>query len=474
MSSIQNYLSKAQQFSEQVSQEEQLEQSKNEIREKAESNIEQVRDRVEELKAGIASDVGAFGFGTAGAVEKAFQYGKYVSEKASKLKEGVNALRSGIDDTEIGKTINQKISSLISPDSALGRHLQTVGNQVEKLKSLSQVNPKARTREIMENVDQRFNSLSDKGKDDFVKAVNEKQLKDPFGNPDGNLESAIQHDELLKQVEGVSGNLKKGLIGGTGPGAPLTGDLEPFEGDIGKLPESIGTAIQDKVPIIERANPLQDLGGRKIRIGDGGGAAEAEAEAADPRSLLKPGERLLADVTRTPQAISKAIQDTVPIEAPSVSGAPDAEPVETPSGQAPSEKFTEGQQAAEQENIQQEQVASQKEQVAEQQEKKVEKEEPGDEGEGEEEEKAAVEEGGEEGVGEGILGALGPVGDVLAAGSAIFGLVHAEIAKKQEAKEQTDLQSYYDSLSQVKAPNLGSLGANVLDGTQMSSAFTNF
>ena len=257
MSSIQNYLSKAQQFSEQVSQEEQLEQSKTEIREKAESNVEQVRDRVEELKAGIASDVGAFGFGTAGAVEKAFQYGKYVSEKASKLKEGVNALRSGIDDTEIGKSINQKISSLISPDSALGRHLQTVGDQVEKLKSLSQVNPKARTKEIMDNVDQRFNSLSDKGKDDFVKAVNEKQLKDPFGNPDGNLESAIQHDELLKQVEGVSGNLKKGLIGGTGPGAPLTGDLEPFEGDINKLPESIGTAIQDKVPIIERANSYQ-------------------------------------------------------------------------------------------------------------------------------------------------------------------------------------------------------------------------
>jgi len=455
MSSIQNYLSKAQQFSQQVSQEEQLEQSKTEIREKAESNIEQVRDRVEELKAGIASDVGAFGFGTAGAVEKAFQYGKYVSEKASKLKEGVNALRSGIDDTEIGKSINQKISSLISPDSALGRHLQTVGNQVEKLKSLTQLNPKARTKEIMENVDSRFNSLTDKGKDDFVKAVTEKQLKDPFGSPDGNLESAIQHDELLKQVEGVPENLKKGLIGGTGPGAPLTGDLEPFEGDIGKLPESI----------IERANPLQDLGGRKIRIGQGGGAAEAEEEAADPRSLLKPGERLLADVTRTPQAI----------EAPSVSGAPDAEPVETPSGPAPSEKFTEGQQAAEQENIQQEQVASQKEQVAEQQEKKVEKEEPGGEGEGEEEEeKAAVEEGGEEGVGEGILGALGPVGDVLAAGSAIFGLVHAEIAKKQEAKEQTDLQSYYDSLSQVKAPNLGSLGANVLDGTQMSSAFTNF
>jgi len=59
-------------------------------------------------------------------------------------------------------------------------------------------------------------------------------------------------------------------------------------------------------------------------------------------------------------------------------------------------------------------------------------------------------------------------------GSAIYGLVHAEIAKKAEQKTQVDLQSYYDSLNQIKAPNLGSLGANVLDGTQIQSSFTNF
>ena len=152
MSSIQNYLNKAQEFSQQVSQEEQLEQSKTEIRQKAESNIEDVRDRVEELKAGISGDVGAFGFGTAGAVEKAFTYGRYVSDKASKLKAGVDSLRSGLDQTELGKVINQRISSLVSPDSALGRHLQTVGDQVNKLKVLTEKNLFAKTKELRQKV----------------------------------------------------------------------------------------------------------------------------------------------------------------------------------------------------------------------------------------------------------------------------------------------------------------------------------
>ena len=57
MSAIQNYLSKAQDFSQEVSQEEQLDSAREQVKEKALGNIEQVRDRVEELKAGISGDV---------------------------------------------------------------------------------------------------------------------------------------------------------------------------------------------------------------------------------------------------------------------------------------------------------------------------------------------------------------------------------------------------------------------------------
>jgi phospholipase/lecithinase/hemolysin len=269
MSSIQNYLNKAQEFSNQVSQEEQLEQSKTEIREKAESNIEDVRQRVEELKAGIAGDVGAFGFGTAGAVEKAFQYGKYVNEKAQKLKDGVNALRTGLDETEVGKSINAKISSLISPDSALGKHLQNVGDQVNKLKALTEKNPIAKTKEIMTDVDSRFKNLTQKGMAQFRQALTEKSLADPFGSgdPTSRLESAIQHNELLKQVEGVPDNVKKGLIGGAEPGAPLIDSLQPTEQEITE-----GRATTQDFT----KSPLEELGtggGRKVIIrpaGEGG------------------------------------------------------------------------------------------------------------------------------------------------------------------------------------------------------------
>ena len=519
MSAIQNYLNKAQEFSQQVSQEEQLEQSKTEIRQKAESNIEDVRQRVEELKAGIAGDVGAFGFGAAGAIEKGFQYGKYVSEKAAKLREGVNALRekTGFDDTSIGKSINEKLSNLISPDSALGRHLQTVGDQVNKLKAITEKSPVKKTQQIMDDIKSRFDNLTPKGQDDFVDTLNEKKLIDPLRderNITGNLESAIQHNEVMKQVEGVPENVRPGLLGGGEPGAPLS-DIEETERGITE-----GQATTQD--FTQALRPAQELGGaKKVRIRapeeSGGGRAAPleegeEATAADPRSLLKPGESLLADLEdkssiptgslgsvdnpllpgqaplpparaapeddRPPPARA-APQPDDPIQAPSVQGAPQAAPVETPSGgggAAP--KFQAQQEVQEQQNLQQEQVAGQKKQVAEQQEQKVEKDLPGGEGEGGDEEEKVLEKGTEEGVGEGvgegILGALGPVGDVLAAGSAIYGLVHAEIAKRQEAKEQVDLQSYYDSLNQVKAPNLGSLGANVLDGTQMSSAFTNF
>ena len=117
-------------------------------------------------------------------------------------------------------------------------------------------------------------------------------------------------------------------------------------------------------------------------------------------------------------------------------------------------------------------MAQQRQTVAQNQEDKVEDDKGGDKPLGDEEK--ALGDEAEAGAGEGILGALGPVGDVLAAGSAIYGLVHAEIAKKAEQKTQVDLQSYYDSLNEIKAPNLGSLGANVLDGTQIQSSFTNF
>ena len=529
MSSIQNYLNKAQEFSNQVSQEEQLEQSKTEIREKAESNIEDVRDRVEELKAGISGDVGAFGFGTAGAVEKAFTYGRYVSDKASKLRAGVDSLRSGLDQTELGKVINQRISSLVSPDSALGRHLQTIGEQVNKLKVLSEKNPLAKTKEIMTDVDKRFGNLTAKGKSEFRKAVNQKDLIDTDDTkfePTDRLSSAIQHDELLKQVEGVPDNVIKGLPGGAGPGAPLS-STEASEGDI---TQGQATTQQDFTK--PSTQELGTGGGRKIRIkpagedsgGGGGGAAAPKAapkpapaaaddpliKATDPKSLLKPGESVLADMSggggaagagagaaAAPAAAPAAVApkppaapaDTRPpparaapkpaapadpqiVNDPSVSGAPSAAPVATPTGTQQSQNFTQGQATQEQQNIKQTQVAQQRQTVAQKQEDKVEDDEGGDKPLGDEEK--ALGDEAEAGAGEGILGALGPVGDVLAAGSAIYGLVHAEIAKKAEQKTQVDLQSYYDSLNQIKAPNLGSLGANVLDGTQIQSSFTNF
>ena len=530
MSSIQNYLNKAQEFSNQVSQEEQLEQSKTEIREKAESNIEDVRDRVEELKAGISGDVGAFGFGTAGAVEKAFTYGRYVSDKASKLRAGVDSLRSGLDQTALGKTINEKISSLVSPDSALGRHLQTVGEQVNKLKVLSEKNPLAKTKEIMSDVDSRFRNLTAKGKSEFRKAVSEKDLvdtDDPKFEPTDRLSSAIQHDELLKQVEGVPDNVTKGLPGGAGPGAPLS-STEASEGDI---TQGQATTQQDFTK--PSTQELGTGGGRKIKIkpagedsggGGGGGAAAPKPppapapaaaapaaddpliKATDPKSLLKPGESVLADVSGggggaaagagagagavsklgtpgnpllsgqappppKPPAAAPASDPQI-VNDPSVSGAPSAAPVATPTGTQQSQNFTQGQATQEQQNIKQSQVAQQRQTVAQKQEDKVEDDEGGDKPLGDEEK--ALGDEAEAGAGEGILGALGPVGDVLAAGSAIYGLVHAEIAKKAEQKTQVDLQSYYDSLNQIKAPNLGSLGANVLDGTQIQSSFTNF
>jgi len=179
MSAIQNYLSKAQDFSQEVSQEEQLDSAREQVKEKALGNIEQVRDRVEELKAGISGDVGAFGFGAAGAIEKGFQYGKYASEKAAKLKESVDALKqsSGFNDTVFGRAINDKISNLISPDSALGRHLQTAGEQVKKLQDLTVKNPLTRTEDIMNDVESRFDNLMPKGKDEFRRAVDEKNLE---------------------------------------------------------------------------------------------------------------------------------------------------------------------------------------------------------------------------------------------------------------------------------------------------------
>ena len=526
MSSIQNYLNKAQEFSNQVSQEEQLEQSKTEIRQKAESNIEDVRDRVEELKAGISGDVGAFGFGTAGAVEKAFTYGRYVSDKASKLKAGVDSLRSGLDQTELGKVINQRISSLVSPDSALGKHLQTVGEQVKKLKVLTEKNPLAKTKEIMTDVKNRFDNLTAKGQSEFVKAINEKQLPDTDKTslePTDRLSSAIQHDELLKQIEGVPDNIKKGLPGGAEPGAPLS-STEATQGDI---TQGQATTQQDFTK--PSTQELGTGGGRKIRIkpageDSGGGAAAPRPppatpkpaaagagaddpliKATDPKSILKPGESVLADVggggaaadddsliqaagagapkppavapkppaaTPKPPAATPAAPADPIVNDPSVSGAPSSAPVATPTGTQQSQNFTQGQQTQVDQNLKQSQVAQQRQNVAQKQEDKVEDDKGGDKPLGDEEK--ALGDEAEAGAGEGILGALGPVGDVLAAGSAIYGLVHAEIAKKAEQKTQVDLQSYYDSLNEIKAPNLGSLGANVLDGTQIQSSFTNF
>ena len=534
MSSIQNYLNKAQEFSSQVSQEEQLEQSKTAIRQKAESNIEDVRDRVEELKAGISGDVGAFGFGTAGAVEKAFTYGRYVSDKASKLRAGVNSLRSGLDQTEFGKIVNEKISSLVSPDSALGRHLQTVGEQVNKLKVLTEKNPLAKTQEIMTDVKNRFDNLTPKGQSEFVKAIKDKDLPDTDKtslDPTDRLSSAIQHDELLKQVEGVPDNIKKGLPGGAGPGAPLS-STEATQGDITQ-----GQATTQTDFTKPSTQELGTGGKRKVRFrtpeddsgGGGGGAAAprpppataapkpaAAAPAADdplikatdPKSILKPGESVLADVsgggaaadddsliqaaapvapkpaaapvdTRPPPARAAATPaapaDPI-VNDPSVSGAPSSAPVATPTGTPTgtqqSQNFTQGQQTQVDQNLKQSQVAQQRQNVAQKQEDKVEDDKGGDKPLGDEEK--ALGDEADAGAGEGILGALGPVGDVLAAGSAIYGLVHAEIAKKAEQKTQVDLQSYYDSLNEIKAPNLGSLGANVLDGTQIQSSFTNF
>tara|TARA_R110002074_G_scaffold26514_1_gene77881 strand:- start:379 stop:1899 length:1521 start_codon:yes stop_codon:yes gene_type:complete len=506
MSAIQNYLSKAQDFSQEVSQEQQLDSAREQVKEKAIGNIEQVRDRVEELKAGISGDVGAFGFGAAGAIEKGFQYGKYASEKAAKLKESVDALKqsSGFNDTVFGRAINDKISNLISPDSALGRHLQTAGEQVKKLQDLTVKNPLTRTEDIMNDVESRFDNLMPKGKDEFRRAVDEKNLRNPLssgGDPTEKLEEAIKHNELMKQVEGVPDNVIPGLIGGAEPGKPLVDNLEPTQQEIRE-----GQATTQD---FSKLRPPEELGsGRRVRIrqpGESRGravapAAEEEEElikAVNPRTLATPGERVLADITsgggaaapkkvsfadQTPtatEAAEAAEQEAArdgggaadPIQAPSVSGAPEGEPIATPTGDGEGEaetKFTDQQETQEKANIQTENTASQEKSIADQQEEKVQKTKGNNEEEGGEEDLA------EEGASEGILGALGPVGDVLAAGSAIYGLARAEVAKRQESKEQTDLQSYYDSLSQIQAPNLGSLAANVLDSTDTPSAFTNF
>ena len=446
MSSIQNYLNKAQEFSSQVSQEEQLEQSKTEIRQKAESNIEDVRDRVEELKAGISGDVGAFGFGTAGAVEKAFTYGRYVSDKASKLRAGVNSLRSGLDQTEFGKVINERLSSLVSPDSALGRHLQTVGEQVNKLKVLTEKNPLAKTKEIMTDVDKRFGNLTAKGKSEFVKAVKDKgfaNTDDSKLEPTDRLSSAIQHDELLKQVEGVPDNVTKGLPGGAEPGAPLS-STEATQGDITQgqattqtdftkpSTQELGTGGKRKVRF---RTPEDDSGGG----GGGGGAAAPKPapaataapapapapaaaapaaddpliKATDPKSILKPGESVLADVSgggaaadddsliqaadpvapaavapkppaatpKPPAATPKppaAPADPQIVNDPSVSGAPSSAPVATPTGTQQSQNFTQGQQTQIDQNLKQSQVAQQRKTVAQTQQDKVDADEGGD------------------------------------------------------------------------------------------------
>ena len=507
MSAIQNYLSKAQNFSQEVSQQEQLDSAKEQVKEKALGNIEQVRDRVEELKAGISGDVGAFGFGAAGAIEKGFQYGKYASEKAAKLKESVDALKqsSGFNDTVFGRAINDKISNLISPDSALGRHLQTAGEQVKKLQDLTVKNPLTRTEDIMNDVESRFDNLMPKGKDEFRRAVDEKNLRNPLasgGDPTEKLEEAIKHNELMKQVEGVPDNVIPGLIGGAEPGKPLVDNLEPTQQEIRE-----GQATTQD---FSKLRPPEELGGgRRVRIrqpGESRGRAVAPApeeeeqliKAVNPRTLATPGERVLADVTSgggaaAPKKVSFADQTPTaaeaaeaaeeaaardgggaadPIQAPSVSGAPEGESIATPTGDgegAAETKFTDQQETQEKANIQTENTASQEKSIADQQEEKVQKTKGNNN-----EEEGGEEDLAEEGASEGILGALGPVGDVLAAGSAIYGLARAEVAKRQESKEQTDLQSYYDSLSQIQAPNLGSLAANVLDSTDTPSAFTNF
>jgi len=506
MSAIQNYLSKAQDFSQEVSQEEQLDSAREQVKEKALGNIEQVRDRVEELKAGISGDVGSFGFGVAGAIEKGFQYGKYASEKAAKLKASVDALKesSGFNDSVFGRAINDKISNLISPDSALGRHLQTAGEQVKKLQDLTVKNPLTRTEDIMNDVESRFDNLMPKGKDEFRRAVDEKNLRNPLasgGDPTEKLEEAIKHNELMKQVEGVPDNVIPGLIGGAEPGKPLVDNLEPTQQEIRE-----GQATTQD---FSKLRPPEELGsGRRVRIrqpGESRGRAVAPAaeeeeqliKAVNPRTLATPGERVLADITSgggaaAPKKVSFADQTptaaeaaeaaeeaaardgggaAAPIQAPSVSGAPEGESIATPTGDgegAAETKFTDQQETQEKANIQTENTASQEKSIADQQEEKVQKSKGNIEEEGGEEDLA------EEGASEGILGALGPVGDVLAAGSAIYGLARAEITKRQESKEQTDLQSYYDSLSQIQAPNLGSLAANVLDSTDTPSAFTNF
>ena len=248
--------------------------------------------------------------------------------------------------------------------------------------------------------------------------------------------------------------------------------------------------------------------GRRVRIrqpGESRGRAVAPApeeeeqliKAVNPRTLATPGERVLADITSgggaaAPKKVSFADQTPTaaeaaeaaeeaaardgggaadPIQAPSVSGAPEGEPIATPTGDGEGEaetKFTDQQETQEKANIQTENTASQEKSIADQQEEKVQKTKGNNEEEGGEEDLA------EEGASEGILGALGPVGDVLAAGSAIYGLVQGKITEAKEKATTLNLTNYYNDLGQQKAPSLQTFGASVLDGTTAQSMSENF
>ena len=398
MSAIQNYLSRAQEFSSNVTDEEKLNVAQQEAKETAFGNIQDAKDRVEELKGGAVQSVGGLGLGAAGALEKGFTYAKHINDKAAKIKDTVSSMNKSLGDpTGLGAkfdALSERMTNMVSPNSALGNHIANIKSVITPNKPFVHTAQTSKEGDAYgDEAKGIYDRMNDTGKAAFEDAVN--KIADPVVKQGA---ETFTDPAITSQHLGIAKSL-----------AEDPANLDPGSSAIG------GVADAQRV----------------VSTPGGGGAAAA---APPPKvDLTQQGGQ---------GSVDKQLQDNT-------QDVSDADKAKAAALKA--------QQDAEAENL------------------KLKTKEGGGEEEGEGNDvKGLAEEGGEEAAGEGLLGALGPIGDVLAAGSAIYGLVQGKITEAKEKATTLNLTNYYNDLGQQKAPSLQTFGASVLDGTTAQSMSENF
>ena len=485
MSSIQNYLQQAQTASENISQEEQMNAAKEAIKEQAAAGVQSLKDKAEDLKSATGMDIGGLGLGVSGGLEKAFNFANFVKEKANKVKDGVKALadKTGFSDSAAGKALDDKVSSLIAPDSALGGFIQKAGNTAKRVQDIknSILPPAAKPQSFEDAHDgimKDYSNLSDEGQLAFEKAVTDKNLpnmKDPYGN--WNEDSIKQHSNIMNEVKGNDqGRLRVGDNGGGGAAAPPPAAAPPAapaapvktqsvedahdgvmddyrnlsdegreafekvvtEQDLPNMVDSDGNFNEDSVQ--QHSNIMNDVKGNDqgrlrvvgddddLRIGADGISGGGGAAAPPPPAAAPPPPAAAAPKAPDPTATPKVPDPTATPKAPDPT-------TTTPKAVGDTEDLAE---------------------------------------EGEKIAAKTGEEAAERLGTEGLLGALGPVGDVLAAGSAIYGVIHSAIEKRKENEQVSEAQQNLQKLNTPVAASLRNVASVALDSSTAPSQFTNF